>query len=112
MAVRRIALPGAIGQIVLATAVTAGCFHLFGWAMGPSLIMGLCSRWPVRSCCSRRWKSAMAWQHQMAASRWGWLIVEDLAMVLALVLVPAFAGVLGGHVSEDGGHGATGGNIS
>ncbi len=112
MAVRRIALPGAIGQIVLATAATAGVFHLLGWAMGPSIIMGLCLSVASTVVLLKALEERNGVATPNGRIAVGWLIVEDLAMVLALVLVPAFAGVLGGHVADSGGHGATSdGNI-
>lgn len=112
MAVRKIALPGAIGQIVLATAVTAGVFHLLGWEMGPSLIMGLCLSVASTVVLLKALEERNGVATPNGRIAVGWLIVEDLAMVLALVLVPAFAGMLGGHVAEDGGHGAAAdGNI-
>ncbi len=109
MAVRRIALPGAIGQILVATAITAAICMLFGWALGPGLILGLsisvASTVVLLKALEER--NAVATPNGRIAV--GWLIVEDLAMVLALVLVPALAGVLGGHVPDDGHHAASGG---
>ena len=54
------------------------------------------SRSPARSCCCARWRSAARSIPAHGRIAVGWLIVEDLAMVLALVLLPALAGVLGG----------------
>ncbi|MBC8010234.1 MAG: cation:proton antiporter, partial [Burkholderiales bacterium] len=112
LAVRRIALPGALAQIVLATALGAGLALTWGWSFGGALVMGLslsvASTVVLLKALEER--NAVATPNGRIAV--GWLIVEDLAMVLALVLLPAFAEVLGGHAADDGhGGGAGGGEL-
>jgi CPA2 family monovalent cation:H+ antiporter-2 len=110
MAVRRIAIPGAIGQIVLATLIGVGMTKLWGWTLGAGLVFGLslsvASTVVLLKALEER--SAVATPNGRIAI--GWLIVEDLAMVVALVLLPAFAETLGGH-SAAGPHGPPGGNL-
>lgn len=107
IAVRRLALPGAIGQILLATALGCVMVMVWGWSLGAGVVMGLslsvASTVVLLKALEER--NAVATPNGRVAV--GWLIVEDLAMVLALVLLPAFAGALGGSV--DGGHGDHGG---
>lgn len=110
LAVRRLAIPGAGAQIVLATAMGAGLAHLWGWPFGHGLVFGLsisvASTVVLLKALEQR--SSLATPNGRVAI--GWLIVEDLAMVLALVLLPAFATMMGGH-SGDGAHGASDQNV-
>lgn len=97
LAVRGVAVPGAIGQIILATLVGMGLCALWGWSVGAGLVFGL-----SLSVASTVVLLKALEERNMVSSingrvAVGWLIVEDLAMVLALVLLPAFAGVLGGN---------------
>jgi CPA2 family monovalent cation:H+ antiporter-2 len=109
MAVRRIAVPGALLQIAIATAVGAGLAHLWGWSWGAGLVLGLslsvASTVVLLKALEER--SAVATPNGRIVI--GWLIVEDLAMVLALVLLPAFAPALGGELPA--GDGALGGSL-
>ncbi len=97
LVVRRIAIPGAVGQILVATAMGAGLALFWGWSFGSGLVLGLCLS--VASTVVRL--KALEERNAVATSNGriaiGWLIVEDLVMVLALVLLPALAEVLGGH---------------
>lgn len=105
LAVRRLAIPGAIAQIVLATAMGAGLAHFWGWPWGHGVVFGLslsvASTVVLLKALEQR--NAVATPNGRVAV--GWLIVEDLAMVLALVLLPALAGLMGGYVPDDG-HGS------
>jgi CPA2 family monovalent cation:H+ antiporter-2 len=96
MAVRRIAVPGAIGQILIATAIGSCLAMWWGWSLGAGLILGLslsvASTVVLLKALEER--NGVATPNGRIAV--GWLIVEDLVMVLTLVLLPAFAEVLGG----------------
>jgi CPA2 family monovalent cation:H+ antiporter-2 len=111
LAVRRLAIPGAVVQIVLATVLGAAMTLLWGWKWGEGLVLGLslsvASTVVLLKALEER--NAVATPNGRIAI--GWLIVEDLAMVLALVLVPALAPLLGGHAAEGTGHGAPAGNV-
>ena len=109
LAVRGVAVPGAIGQIILATLVGMGLCALWGWGIGAGVVFGL-----SLSVASTVVLLKALEERNMVSSingrvAVGWLIVEDLAMVLALVLLPAFAGVLGGNAGG-GAHGGGGGD--
>ena len=95
--VRRIALPGAILQIAVATLLGIGVSMYWGWSFGSALIFGL-----SLSCASTVVLLKALGDRGLLDSVNGkiavcWLLVEDLVMVLALVLLPATAVLLGGH---------------
>ena len=100
MQVRRIALPGAILQIAVATLLGVGISMLWGWCFGSALIFGL-----RLSCASTVVLLKALGDRGLLESvngkiAVGWLLVEDLVMVLALVLLPATAVLLGGQAIE------------
>jgi CPA2 family monovalent cation:H+ antiporter-2 len=96
LAVRLIAIPGAVGQILIATAIGTAVAMAWGWSLGAGLVLGLAlsvaSTVVLLKALDERNMVSTA-NGRIAV---GWLIVEDLAMVLALVMLPAFAGMLGG----------------
>lgn len=102
LAVRGIAIAGAVGQIFLATLMGMALTHLWGWTVGEGLVFGLCISVASTVVLLKALEERNLVQTTMGRVAVGWLIVEDLAMVLALVLLPAFALSLGGHV--DGAH--------
>ena len=106
MAVRRIAIPGAIIQIVLATVVGIALTHFWDWPLGAGLVLGLSLSVASTVVLLKALEERNAVSTPNGRIAIGWLIVEDLAMVLALVLLPAFASALGGQVPDDG-HGVT-----
>ncbi len=96
LAVRGIAIPGAIGQIVLATLLGIGMCSLWGWSFGTGLVVGLSLSVASTVVLLKALEERNLVDSPNGRVAVGWLIVEDLAMVLALVLLPAFAEVLGG----------------
>ena len=96
MAVRRIALPGAIVQIAVATALGAGVAVYWGWSLAASLVFGLALSVASTVVLIRALEQRSLLQSTNGQIAVGWLIVEDLAMVLVLVLLPPMAGSLGG----------------
>ena len=100
MAVRGIALPGAVLQIAAATAVGIGVAYLWGWSFGAGLIYGLSLSVASTVVLLRALDERNAVQTANGRIAVGWLIVEDLAMVLTLVLIPALAEVLGASPAD------------
>jgi len=100
LAVRAIAVPGAIGQIAVVTALGAGLAHLLGWPLGTGLVFGLALSVASTVVVLRALQERRLVDTERGRIAVGWLIVEDLAMVLALVLIPALAGLLGGRPAE------------
>jgi monovalent cation:H+ antiporter-2, CPA2 family len=96
MAVKNIAIPGALGQIAVAGLAGLGLSAALGWSIGAGLIFGLSLSVASTVVLLR----ALEERGLVAARRGqiavGWLIVEDLVMVVTLVLIPPLAGLLGG----------------
>ncbi len=107
LAVRGVAIPGAIGQIAIATLLGVGLTSLWGWSVGAGLVLGLSLAVASTVVLLKALEERNLVSSTNGRVAVGWLIVEDLAMVLALVLLPAFAGVLGGH-GDAGEHAASG----
>src|SRR5688500_4749126 len=105
MAVRRIAIPGAVGQIVVATAIGAAMSMLWGWPLGGALILGLCLSVASTVVLLKALEERGNLTTPNGRVAVGWLIVEDLAMVLVLVLLPALSEALGGNTGADPGSG-------
>lgn len=97
LSVRRIALPGAAVQIALATALGAAVSHLWGWTWGEGIVFGLCLSVASTVVLLRSLEDRGLLDSADGRIAVGWLIVEDLATVLVLVLLPALAITLGGH---------------
>jgi len=96
--VRAIALPGAIVQMGVATALGLGLGLLMGWTVAAGLIFGLSLSVASTVVLLRALQERRMVQTDRGTIAVGWLIVEDLAMVLALVLIPALAPGAGGAV--------------
>ncbi|MBT0719100.1 Kef family K(+) transporter [Rosenbergiella epipactidis] len=94
MSVKSIAIPGAIAQIIVATLLGMGLSSLLGWPLISGLVFGLCLSTASTVVLLRALEERQLLDSQRGRIAIGWLIVEDLVMVLALVLLPAMAGVL------------------
>lgn len=102
MSVRGIALPGAIAQIAFATLLGWGLGAMMGWPTGGSLVFGLALSVASTVVLLKALQERRLVETERGRIAVGWLIVEDLAMVLALVLIPAAAGIGGeGHAPAE-----------
>jgi CPA2 family monovalent cation:H+ antiporter-2 len=104
LAVRGIAIPGAVGQIVVATLLGMGLASLWGWGLGTGLVFGLSLSVASTVVLLKALEERNLVSSVNGRIAVGWLIVEDLAMVLTLVLLPAFAEMLGGKPVANHGH--------
>lgn len=95
LAVRRIALPGALAQMAVATALGAGVGTHWGWSIGGALVFGLSLSVASTVVLLKALESRNLLQTVNGQIAVGWLVVQDLAMVLVLVLLPPLAGSLG-----------------
>lgn len=100
MAVRRIAIPGAILQIAVATALGAVTALWWGWTLGAALVFGLALSVASTVVLLRALETRGVLESLNGRIAVGWLVVEDLVMVLALVLLPALATVIEGKGAE------------
>ena len=95
MAVRRIAVPGAIVQIAVATALGVATALFWGWDFGAALVFGLALSVASTVVLLRALDDRGVLDSINGRIAVGWLVVEDLVMVMVLVLLPAIAGLLG-----------------
>ena len=100
-AVRGIAVPGALAQIVVATALGVAIAIAWGWSPRAGLVFGLALSVASTVVLLRALEARGQLESTQGRIAVGWLMVEDLAMVLALVLLPALAEPLGGHAVDD-----------
>jgi CPA2 family monovalent cation:H+ antiporter-2 len=96
LAVKAIALPGAAVQIAVATALGAVLARIWGWSWGAAVVFGLCLSVASTVVLLRALEEKGLLDSGDGRIAVGWLIVEDLAMVITLVLLPAIAGPLTG----------------
>jgi CPA2 family monovalent cation:H+ antiporter-2 len=100
LAVKSIAIPGAIAQIAVATLLGMGLSYFLGWDLTSGLVFGLCLSTASTVVLLRALEERQLIDSQRGQIAIGWLIVEDLAMVLTLVLLPAISNMMGNqHVS-------------
>ena len=97
LSVRAVAVPGALGQMVLVSALGFGLARLMGWTAGAGVVFGLALSVASTVVVLRAMQERRLVDTDRGRVIVGWLIVEDLAMVLVLVLLPALATMLGGQ---------------
>jgi CPA2 family monovalent cation:H+ antiporter-2 len=90
-AVRSVALPGALAQIVVTTALGLGLATLWGWPLAAGLVFGLALSVASTVVLLRALEARGRFDAPDARIAVGWLVVEDLVMVLALVAIAALA---------------------
>lgn len=96
MAVKKIAVPGAIVQITVATVLGAALSLWWGWSLGAAVVFGLCLSVASTVVLLRALEARGLLKSVNGQIAVGWLVVEDLVMVLVLVLLPALSGILSG----------------
>ncbi len=94
LAVKRIAVPGAVVQIMVATALGYGLARWWGWSSGAALVFGLALSVASTVVLLRALEARGQLETANGSIAVGWLVVEDLVMVLVLVLLPPLAGLL------------------
>ncbi|UEM21984.1 Kef family K(+) transporter [Skermanella mucosa] len=96
LSVRAVALPGAVVQIGVATLLGMALAWALGWQVGAGIVFGLALSVASTVVLIRALQERRIMDTDRGRIAVGWLIVEDLAMVLVLVMLPALAGALGG----------------
>ena len=99
MSVKAIAIPGAIVQIASATVMGWGLAELLGWPLAYGLIFGLTLSTASTVVLLRAMQERRLLQSERGRIAVGWLIVEDVMMILTLVLIPALAETISGGLS-------------
>lgn len=89
LSVRAIAIPGAVVQIFAATLLGVGLSHYLGWQPGAGIVMGLALSVASTVVLLRAMQARRLLNTERGRIAVGWLIVEDIVMVLTLVLLPA-----------------------
>jgi CPA2 family monovalent cation:H+ antiporter-2 len=102
LAVRRIAVPGAVVQMGLATLLGMGVATFWGWRFGAALVFGVSLSCASTVVLLKALESRGLLETHNGQIAGGWLVVEDLATVLVLVLLPPLAGLLGGNGEASG----------
>ena len=100
LAVRTIALSGALTQMATATTLALAVTRLWGWPLGAGLVFGLALSVASTVVLLRALEARGTLDSVDGRIAVGWLIVEDVVMVLTLVLLPALAGLLGGRTPD------------
>ena len=100
LSVGTIAIPGAVAQIASATALGMGLAWWLGWSMGAGFVFGLALSVASTVVLLRAMQERRLLETERGRVAVGWLVVEDLAMVLTLVLLPALAPILKGAAAS------------
>ncbi|MGH7677542.1 MAG: YbaL family putative K(+) efflux transporter [Gemmatimonadaceae bacterium] len=98
LAARSVAVPGALLRIAIVTALTAGLTRLWGWSWAGGFVLGLALSVASTVVVLRQLDALGLLDSAVGRVAVGWLVVEDVAMVLALVLLPPLTG---GGATED-----------
>jgi CPA2 family monovalent cation:H+ antiporter-2 len=98
LSVRMIAIPGAVAQIVIATVLGSGLAYALGWSLSTGIMFGLTLSTASTVVLLRALEERRLIDTQEGRIAVGWLIVEDIAMVVALVVVPTLSSGLSGSV--------------
>jgi monovalent cation:H+ antiporter-2, CPA2 family len=101
LAVRSIAVPGAIIQMTVATLLGMWLARLQGWPVEAGFIFGLALSVPSTVVMTRTLQERRLFETTRGRISVGWLVVEDLILVLVLVLIPSITEVLRGAVPSD-----------
>ena len=101
MAVRAVAIPGALGQMAIVSLLGAGLAFLLGWSSGAALVFGLALSVASTVAVLRTLQERRLLDAERGRIAVGWLIIQDLVMVFTLVLLPPLAGLLGGRPAEE-----------
>jgi CPA2 family monovalent cation:H+ antiporter-2 len=96
--VKGIAIPGAVAQMTVATLIGMALARFAGWSAGAGIVFGLSLAVASTVVLVRALQEHRLMETERGHIALGWLVVQDLAMVLALVLVPALASLGGGSV--------------
>jgi len=98
LSVKAIVGPGAIAQILLSTLLGFGLGVLLGWEVPGALVFGLGLAVASTVVTLRALQERRRMDSRTGHITVAWLVTQDLAMILVLVLLPGLAGLGGGHI--------------
>ena len=101
LSVKAIAIPGAIGQIAIATLLGVALAYALGWSVGAGVVFGLALSVASTVVLLRALQERRLIDTERGRIAVGWLIVEDIAMVLALVMLPPLANIVKSETGTD-----------
>jgi CPA2 family monovalent cation:H+ antiporter-2 len=101
LSVKAIAIPGAVAQIAIATLLGMGLAWPLGWSFGAGLVFGLALSTASTVVLLRAMQERRLIETERGRIAVGWLIVEDIVMVLTLVLLPVGANIMEGAAGSD-----------
>lgn len=104
VAVRRVAIPGALAQIAVATLLGIGAARWWGMSLGAGVVLGLCLSVASTVVLLRALRDRNELDTATGRIAVGWLVVEDLVSILALVMLPTVAVLLGGKPLVESDH--------
>jgi K+:H+ antiporter len=97
LSVRAIAISGAMGQMIFVALLGMALAYAIGWSLGAGVVFGLALSIASTVVVLRALQEKRLVQAEWGRIAVGWLIIQDMAMILALVLLPVLAGILGGQ---------------
>jgi len=102
LSVRKVAIPGAILQVIVSTLLGMGVGWLLGWSIGAALVFGLALSVASTVVLMRTLQDKRLLDTERGRVAVGWLVVQDLLMVVVLILLPPFAALLDGNLGRAG----------
>lgn len=102
LSVRAVAIPGAIGQVILTSLLGFALAHWMGWSLGAGIIFGLALSVASTVVLMRNLKERKLLDSDLGKIAIGWLIVQDILMIFALVLLPAIVPLLDSDTLQKG----------
>ena len=103
LSVRRIVFPGAAVQILVSALLGLGVARLLGWPMGVGIVFGLCLSVASTVVLMRTMQERRLVDSERGHIAIGWLVFQDLLMVIVLVLLPPLSGLLKGDAGLSAG---------
>jgi monovalent cation:H+ antiporter-2, CPA2 family len=94
LAVRSVAVPGALLQVIVAASLGAGLATLLGWSISSGIVFGLCLAVSSTVVLLRALQDRRLMETRRGHVAIGWLVIQDLVTVLALVLLPPLSALL------------------
>jgi CPA2 family monovalent cation:H+ antiporter-2 len=101
IAVRAIAIPGALLQLLATALLGFGLARLFGWPAGAGVVFGLALSIASTVVLLRTLQEHRLMDTGIGRISVGWLVIQDLLTVVVLVLLPVLSGLLNGHAGPD-----------